>query len=50
MTTDCNWGFSTFNNSILGFQSDIVTWTIIIFMFLGATNFSTFFINFKKIV
>ena len=48
MTTIATGGFSTFNNSILGFQSDIVTWTIIIFMFLGATNFSLHFLLISK--
>ena len=37
-------GFSTFNNSIAAFESSIVTWTFIIFMFLSATNFTLHFI------
>ena len=48
MTTIATGGFSTFNNSILGFESDIVSWTIIIFMFLGATNFFLHFILISK--
>tara|TARA_X000001036_G_scaffold123697_1_gene117186 strand:- start:2053 stop:3546 length:1494 start_codon:yes stop_codon:yes gene_type:complete len=49
MTTVGTGGFSTFNNSILGFESDIVTWTIIIFMLLGSINFSLHFLYiFKK--
>jgi len=48
MTTIATGGFSTFNNSILGFESDIVSWTIIIFMFLGATNFSLHFLLISK--
>ena len=48
MTTIATGGFSTFNNSILGFESDIVSWTIIIFMFLGAINFSLHFLLISK--
>ena len=48
MTTIATGGFSTFNNSILGFQSDIVSWTIIVFMFLGAINFSLHFLLIAK--
>ena len=48
MTTIATAGFSTFNNSILGFESNIVSWTIIIFMFLGATNFSLHFLFMAK--
>ena len=48
MTTISTAGFSTFNNSIAGFESDIVNWTIIIFMFLGATNFSLHFLLISK--
>jgi len=48
MTTISTAGFSTFNNSILGFESDIVSWTIIIFMILGATNFSLHFLFIAK--
>ena len=44
MTTVGTGGFSTFNNSILGFESNIATWTIIIFMFLGSVNFSLHFL------
>ncbi|SVC39323.1 uncharacterized protein METZ01_LOCUS292177, partial [marine metagenome] len=48
MTTIATGGFSTFNNSILGFESNIVSWTIMIFMFLGATNFSLHFLLISK--
>ena len=48
MTTISTAGFSTFNNSIAGFESDIVSWTVIIFMFLGATNFSLHFLLISK--
>ena len=49
MTTISTAGFSTFNNSILGFESDIVSWTIIVFMLLGSINFSLHFLYiFKK--
>ena len=48
MTTISTAGFSTFNNSIAGFESDIVSWTIIVFMFLGATNFSLHFLLISK--
>ena len=49
MTTIATGGFSSFNNSILGFESDIVSWTIIIFMLLGSINFSLHFLYiFKK--
>ena len=39
-------GFSTFNNSIAAFESSVVTWTFIIFMFLSATNFTLHFVFF----
>ena len=48
MTTISTAGFSTFNNSIAGFESDIVSWTIIFFMFLSATNFSLHFLLITK--
>ena len=48
MTTMATGGFSTFNNSIMGFESDIVSWTIMIFMFLAATNFSLHFLLIAK--
>ena len=48
MTTIATGGFSTFNNSISGFDSDIVSWTIMFFMFLGATNFSLHFLLISK--
>ena len=48
MTTISTAGFSTFNNSIQGFDSDIVSWTIMFFMFLGATNFSLHFLLISK--
>ena len=49
MTTIATGGFSTFNDSILGFESDIVSWTIIVFMLLGSINFSLHFLYiFKK--
>ena len=44
MTTIATGGFSIFNNSILGFESDIVSWTIMFFMFLGAVNFYLHFL------
>ncbi len=37
-------GFSTFNDSIASFESPIVTWTIILFMFLSAVNFTLHFL------
>lgn len=49
MTTIATGGFSTFNNSILGFESAIVSWTIIVFMLLSSLNFSLHFLFvFKK--
>ena len=36
-------GFSTYNNSLAAFDSPIVNWTIIVFMFLAATNFTLHF-------
>mgnify|MGYP006186712289 CR=1 FL=1 len=48
MTTIATGGFSTFNNSILGFENDIVSWTIMFFMFLGATNFYLHFLLITK--
>lgn len=41
-------GFSTYNSSIAAFESPVVTWTFIIFMFLSATNFSLHFILLTK--
>ena len=37
-------GFSTYNSSIAAFDSPIVTWTIIFFMFLSAINFTLHFL------
>ena len=37
-------GFSTYNDSISAFDSPVVTWTIIIFMFLSAINFTLHFL------
>ena len=37
-------GFSTYDSSIAAFDSTIVTWTIIIFMFLSAINFTLHFL------
>jgi len=36
-------GFSTYNNSLAIFDSSIINWTIIAFMFLAATNFTLHF-------
>ena len=41
-------GFSTYNNSIAAFDSSIITWTFILFMFLSATNFTLHFIFLTK--
>lgn len=41
-------GFSTHNNSI-GFYSPAIQWIIIVFMFLGGTNFSLHYFAFKKL-
>ena len=37
-------GFSTYNSSISAFESPVVTWTIIFFMFLSAINFTLHFL------
>jgi len=37
-------GFSTYNNSIQAFGHPVINWTIIIFMFLAATNFTLHFL------
>ena len=37
-------GFSTYNSSIAAFDSSVVTWTIIVFMFLSAINFMLHFL------
>ena len=37
-------GFSTYNSSIAAFDSSVVTWTIIFFMFLSAINFTLHFL------
>lgn len=46
-------GFSVLNNSILGYESSFVEWTVIIFMFLFGVNFNLYFFlitrNFKSI-
>ena len=41
-------GFSTYNASISAFDSSIVTWTIIFFMLLSATNFTLHFVFITK--
>ena len=41
-------GFSTYNSSIAAFESPIVTWTVIFFMFLSAINFTLHFLFFIK--
>ncbi|MAV64542.1 MAG: potassium transporter [Candidatus Marinimicrobia bacterium] len=41
-------GFSTYNTSISAFNHPVVTWTIIIFMFLSATNFTLHFLFLVK--
>tara|TARA_B100000902_G_C27192957_1_gene854893 strand:- start:293 stop:1207 length:915 start_codon:yes stop_codon:yes gene_type:complete len=41
-------GFSTYNNSVATFDSSIITWTFILFMFLSATNFTLHFIFLTK--
>ena len=41
-------GFSTYNSSIAAFESPIVTWTVIFFMFLSAVNFTLHFLFFIK--
>lgn len=46
-------GFSVLNNSILGYNSSFVEWTVIIFMFLFGVNFNLYFFlltkNFKSV-
>ena len=37
-------GFSTYQTSIATFESSTITWTVIVFMFLSATNFTLHFI------
>ena len=37
-------GFSSYNSSIAAFDSSVVNWTIIIFMFLSAINFTLHFL------
>ncbi len=41
-------GFAVLNNSIGGYHSKFVEWTIIVFMFLFGTNFNLFFLFFTK--
>tara|TARA_Y100001970_G_C14144935_1_gene809297 strand:- start:573 stop:1487 length:915 start_codon:yes stop_codon:yes gene_type:complete len=41
-------GFSTYNTSIAAFESSTITWTVIVFMFLSATNFTLHFIFLTK--
>ena len=41
-------GFSTYNNSISSFNSPVILWTIIVFMFLSATNFTLHFLFIVK--
>ena len=41
-------GFSTYNSSIAAFESPIVTWTVIFFMFLSAVNFTLHFLFLLK--
>lgn len=36
-------GFSVMNNSILGYNSSVIEWIIIVFMFLFGTNFNLYF-------
>ena len=47
-------GFSIHSNSIAGYKSTTTEWLIIVFMFLGAVNFSLFFHvvrrNFKRLL
>jgi trk system potassium uptake protein TrkH len=47
-TTLATGGFSTKNASIAYYNSPFIHWTIIIFMFLGGTNFSLHYLAFKK--
>ncbi len=46
-------GFSVLNNSILGYHSPFVEWTVIVFMFLFGVNFNLYFFfltgNFKSV-
>lgn len=46
-------GFSVLNNSILGYNSSFVEWTVIVFMFLFGVNFNLYFFlitrNFKVV-
>ncbi len=46
-------GFAVLNNSILGYHSKFVEWTIIVFMFLFGTNFNLIYFlllkNFKSV-
>lgn len=54
MTTFATGGFSTKNASIGYFESPLIQYTIILFMFISATNFTlTYFainLNFKKVI
>ena len=54
MTTFATGGFSTKNASIGYFESPMIQYTIILFMFISATNFTlTYFainLNFKKVI
>ena len=54
MTTFATGGFSTKNTSIGYFESPMIQYTIILFMFISATNFTlTYFainLNFKKVI
>ena len=43
MTTTATGGFSTMNQSIAAYNSELINWIVIIFMFLAGVNFSLFF-------
>ncbi|CFW99596.1 Cation transporter [Syntrophomonas zehnderi OL-4] len=47
-TTLSTGGFSTKNSSIAFYSSPFIQWAIIIFMFIGGTNFGLHYITYKK--
>ncbi len=47
-TTVSTGGFSTRNNSVMAFESPWIQYTLVLFMFLGGTNFSLLYLAFKR--
>jgi trk system potassium uptake protein TrkH len=47
-TTISTGGFSTRNNSVMAFDSPWIQYTLVVFMFLGGTNFSLLYLAYKR--